>query len=160
MRFINHLFDWVFGGLCVVMTPFFVVAGIQSGILALGSSSWPEVPGTILTSHVVAHQGRGVSYSPEATYRYSVNSVSYESSRIWLSGFGNDQNWAERVAARYPVGASVSVFYRPSNPALAVLVPGITEHMLFYAGFILVVTTIGWWRFPGRKLLRRFRPFA
>ena len=56
-------------------------------------------------------------------YRYFVGSHQYEGDRPTFIRDGN-YYWAKSVVARYPVGRTVNVYYRPDDPSDSVLEPG------------------------------------
>lgn len=101
---------------------------ISALMRAAASRNWTSVEGRIDSSHVgrvVSSRGRRQStsnYKPEIKYTYSVTGNAYEGSHI---GFGVPilgwQSSAEQVVARYPTGATRTVYYDPQNPAQAVL---------------------------------------
>jgi len=96
---------------------------------ARASASWPSVEGRVISSEVTRSTDAdgAVSYSPEVTYSYTVENASYTNGRIKFgeNAYGN-RNKAEEIAANYPVGRTVTVYYEPEQPALSVLEPGVT----------------------------------
>jgi hypothetical protein len=111
---------------------------------ARASAGWPSVEGRILRSEVTrSTDGDGDdSYSPEVTYRYVVDGQSYESYTIKFgeNAYGN-RNTAEAIAARYPDGSRVTVYYDPADPERAVLEPGVSagSYIVFSIGAIFLV---------------------
>ena len=118
------------GGLGVVVGGWLVSEGVRS-------KSWPTVDGTVTESDVALGQrpagdrtNRWATYHPVVRYRYKVNDSSYTGKNITMAidllgwGEGAYRDDAVAVAARYPVGAVVTVHYKPSDPAIAVLEPG------------------------------------
>ncbi len=94
---------------------------------------WPATQGTILTSGVKTSEYwdsdtnlTTYTYSPAVTYTYTVMGQRYEGRHIWAQGApgSNSRRKAERIAARYPEGSQVTVYYNPENPADAVLEQG------------------------------------
>jgi hypothetical protein len=90
------------------------------------AQSWPATQGIVLSSSLKWRRdadGNDEQYS-EVIYRYEVNGVPYQS-QIVRAGeqymkvrvFGEDR----AVVARYPVGARVTVYFNPANPADAAL---------------------------------------
>jgi hypothetical protein len=47
---------------------------------------------------------------------------------------GSAEDWADDIAARYPVGKKVKVAYLPGEPETAVLEPGIHNESWFLPG--------------------------
>src|SRR5260221_10652432 len=82
-----NMFDSIFGaarnmgvlfavGLLGILTAVFLMRALASMRRAGASRAWPSIPGTILSSNVVAGRrpGRnGISYYPSVMYEYHVN---------------------------------------------------------------------------------------
>ncbi len=114
----------VIGGLGFV---FIVTNAVFLGILYFTQrkvnaiAKWPSVMGTVKKSTVeYRSSGDGGANYPVVHYSYQAGGQSYESHRISpggeVGGIG-----AGKVAAKYPVGAFVKVFYNPQNPSEAFL---------------------------------------
>lgn len=97
---------------------------------ARASASWPNVSGQI-TSSSVSHStdSEGAdSYTPSVAYRYTVNDQQYSGYQIKFGETSySSESKAELVVARYPAGATVPIYYNPSDPDTAVLEPGVTS---------------------------------
>ena len=88
---------------------------------------WPKTTGVILASSIQELRARyGFHYTPAVEYQYSVEGREYRGSRIRYGGpvVNGSHSDAQQQLQAYPPGAAVTVFYRPSRPADAVLVPG------------------------------------
>jgi hypothetical protein len=90
------------------------------------SQGWPTTLGQVIQNSVaesVATSDDGVtSYHPEITYSYKVHGQDYESSRIMIGAVpSGSQKSARDVTARFPPGASVTVYYNPSDPRESIL---------------------------------------
>ena len=86
-----------------------------------------KTTGVILASSIQELRARyGFHYTPAVEYQYSVEGREYRGSRIRYGGpaVNGSHSDAERLLQAYPPGAAVTVFYRPSRPEDAVLVPG------------------------------------
>ena len=117
---------------------------------------WPSVRGRVTGGAVVADgtfdDGSPVYY-PVISYRYVVAGNEYHGQRRSLIrvGFGGlNRGAAQRVLARYPVGAEVPVFHDPHDPSEAVLErtdPIAGPTFLFALGTTLVVAgpLLSWW---------------
>ena len=119
---------------------------------ARASETWPTADGMVTrsqVSHSTDAEG-GDSYQPQVTYKYSANNSSYENNTI---KFGENsyssRRKADEIAANYPVGKSVIVYYDSEKPDRSVLEPGVSAGSYIVIGigvfFILitmVVTTI------------------
>jgi hypothetical protein len=119
---------------------------------ARASASWPTAQGVILSSEVTLSTDAdgSDSYSPEVTYRYLALDSSYQNRTIKFgeNSYGNRRK-AQDIAARYPVGKSVTVYFDPESPARSVLEPGVSGGSylvlgigLFFMVLALVLTPI------------------
>ncbi len=122
------------GVACSVILPILILGGVgyflykrnqQSGAARQSAQSWPSTTGTVLMSSVQWGSGShsGSSY-PVVVYQYTVNGQSYQSQTIkageqYLNVRVMGQ--AQATVARYPIGANVTVYYNPANPAEPVL---------------------------------------
>ena len=88
------------------------------------SQSWPSTGGRIETSRlsVRGSAGRRGNYiRADITYSYQVGTDSYLGSRIGIAGTGSGLRTERALVSRYPVGATVPVYYRSDDPRQAVL---------------------------------------
>ena len=118
------------------------------------SAGWPQATGIVLRSEVVDQSDSdGNSYKPGVEYRYVVNGKEWIGKRVAFgldSGTGN-RPVAARYVQRFPVGATVNVFYRPDQPGTSVLVTGITRQtfvpVAFGLGFVFFAVWFRaiWW---------------
>jgi hypothetical protein len=128
------LFAGIAGAVCSVIIPILVIGGIgyflhrrnqQSMAYRQSTQTWLNTTGTILMSSVQSsHSGRSYSTYPVVVYSYAVNGQSYQSQRIKAGEqFLNARiaGQAQATVARYPIGASVTVYYNPANPAESAL---------------------------------------
>jgi hypothetical protein len=95
------------------------------------AAAWPQAGGRILASRVdtrydSSDDGTSVKQEPVLEYEFSVGGTKYRGTRISI---GEDTGGANLAATlvRYPVGATVMVFYDPKNPANCVLEPHMPE---------------------------------
>lgn len=122
------IFPLLFGFLGVL----FLVLGLVQRSKGQAVAKWPKVPGEVLAAGLKDHvstdedSGTTVSYEPVIQYRYQVAGQEFRSDRYRLGSKHTvmDQKRAAAVAARYPAGTRVDVFYNPQNPADAVLEAG------------------------------------
>jgi len=93
------------------------------------SMAWPTAPGKVVTATVRQDFQRGDDDSPDTTnytpviqYEYQVNGQLFKSNRLAFQerSYGTHKKAAE-VAAGFPPGAALNVFYDPAKPADAVL---------------------------------------
>jgi hypothetical protein len=99
---------------------------------------WPSVPGTVLTSNTIARRAKKlqseegeeepttqVLYHAEIKYTYTVGGREYTGEHLRLDSLEvSSEEHARKVTARYPQGASVTVYYNPADPSQALLEPG------------------------------------
>jgi hypothetical protein len=117
---------------CAASGCFLIRRGIQQRRKASAMADWPVVNGKVLASKVtetVDAQSDGpdiTRYIPVVTYAYEVDGKALQSDviRIGLNQFGRNLSEARRYVGRYPIGATVSVRYDPSNPSIAILEVG------------------------------------
>jgi len=116
---------------------------------ARASASWPTADG-IVTQSIVSRStdaDGADSYSPEITYSYKVDNTNFTNSTI---KFGENsyssRKKAEGIAAGYPIGKNVTVYYDPEKPDRAVLEPGVSAGSYIVIGigvfFILITLAI------------------
>lgn len=87
-------------------------------------NTFKPVPAVVLESkvqRVSGHRGSD-SFHPYVRYTYEVAGEQYEADRFFFLGIGyNDYAEAQNVVESYPPGASVTVYYDPTAPEVAVL---------------------------------------
>ena len=128
------LFLGLAGGLCAIVVPVLIIAALgiflyrrsqQSNAAKQAAQSWSSTMGTVLSSSVqTRHTARSHSIFPVIVYQYEVNGKTYQSQTIKAGDrFMNIRviGEAEATVARYPIGASVMVYYNPANPAESAL---------------------------------------
>lgn len=138
------LFEWIIasltllltmgGAACTVILPILILGGLgfflyrrnqQSNAYRQSAQSWPGTSGTVLMSSVQSKRtGRSHSTYPVVVYQYQVNGRDYQGQTIKAG----EQFLNVRVAgqtqatvARYPIGAKVTVYFNPQNPAESAL---------------------------------------
>ncbi len=89
------------------------------------AENWKMTFGEIVESglRAVKKRRKGGTYVPNVVYQYEVGGEDYRNNRIHF-GFNPPTSvlpWVEAVAAPYPVGKRVNVYYDPQNPAHSVL---------------------------------------
>ncbi|MDP2975717.1 MAG: DUF3592 domain-containing protein [Anaerolineales bacterium] len=88
------------------------------------------------------------SYSPAVKFTYRVAEQEYTGNKItfgFIQGYGNYKK-AQAALAHYPLGAQVTVYYNPANPADAVLerkAGGSTISLVLGIVFILISMCLG-----------------
>jgi hypothetical protein len=118
----------------IVIPIFFLVGlylvgyGLNQLSLGIKSWNWPYVSGTIVRSRLVASKGSegDVTYHSDIKYQYWVYGRSFTSTKICFGdGSGGSREAVERMVEKFDVGKSVSVYFYPINPRIAVLEQGL-----------------------------------
>ena len=103
-----------------------IVANFRNHYKAQRAIGWPGVTGKVLESFVNKEDGM---YKPEIRYEYRAYGE-YHIADCWRLG-ATASSWgkasSKRAVAKYPAGASVTVFFNPERPREAVLEPGQTD---------------------------------
>jgi len=126
---------------CCVAGVIFLVLGLV-GFLAMQTAQsyadrvaqWPSVNGKIVTSYTskvtsAYKYGFRTTVFADIEYAYSVNGENYQGEhlRVLPMLHMKSDGTPEELVARYPVGRSVQVYYDPSDPSAAVLIPTIGD---------------------------------
>lgn len=142
----NDLFPWLVGGgtfltvvtvvisvCCSIVLPLGLVGGLgyyiykrsqQAKVVQQAAQNWLTTQGQIVLSRVEVSGGETTTVSPHIAYQYQVGAQMYQSEVIRAgSQFFNvtSSRQAYDTTDRYPVGATVTVYYNPANPADACL---------------------------------------
>jgi len=118
---------WMFGLVFLVLGVIFLIVGLVATKRAKAAQSWPSMPGTVVRSEVVRHESTdedgssSVSYEPVVEYEYSVMGQPFTARRIAFGANTFHYKKAAEIAARYPAGGRVNVYYNPDKPKDAVL---------------------------------------
>jgi hypothetical protein len=138
---------------CVVLVASAIGVGVsvvRSVIDARASVNWPTVTGAIVRS--------SVDESPDPTHKtYEANiEYSYVADGRGRTGrnvqFGalkyKKREDAERFASKYPLGSTVTVYYKPSDPDTALLQPGVrpAEYLMLLIPPVMLVIAVGLWK--------------
>ena len=113
---------------------------------ASASETWPAVMGRVSRSEVIVEEdrdGEGATwYNPTVAYSYEVAGETLEGSRIRFANMRRgSRKKADEIAARYRVGAPVTVRYNPEKRGEAVLEtakPGPLYLVLAMGGLVFV----------------------
>src|SRR5215211_4993315 len=115
-------------------------------------SQWPSTMGTVNTSYLERRHSSdsGSTDYPVVQYSYQVGGQAYQGMKV-APGPEVGGTGASKVAARYPAGAQVMVFYNPQNPSDAVLETKAPAQWLMWLLLIIFdcslcgVIPIIWW---------------
>lgn len=140
----------VYGSIFAVVG-YFIVAHMAMAPYHLGQASklWPTVQGKIIHSAVVSDtssQGK-TSYSADIQFTYRVGGRDYQSSQVGIepgpgASSSSDPSGARQTVARYPVGNTVTVYYKSDKPLLGVLQTGVstmTWVLIGIGGFFIFI---------------------
>ncbi len=113
----------LFGAMCVAIILVIVVSKLWE---ARRAAAWPQTAGRIVKSTIEARRHRSageataVTNVPVVEYEFAVAGTTYRGTRI---GIGEDSGGAntDTTLARYPVAATVMVYYDPADPTDCVL---------------------------------------
>ncbi len=102
--------------------------------LAARSKFWPTTQGTVVSSRVARYLDSETAgkywYGPKITYRYQVDGREYENNLLSFKEapvHTPDRQYAKSIAAKYPRGSKVTVYYKPDSPSYAALEPGLGD---------------------------------
>jgi hypothetical protein len=107
------------------------------------AAGWPTAPGVITASGIetVAVPGRQIRYVPAVAiaYTYDVAGQPFTGTAVGrdTAPIAEGTAEADRLLAAYPVGAPVTLFVNPANPAEAYLEPAAPDN-LFRPGLLLL----------------------
>ncbi|USO00160.1 MAG: DUF3592 domain-containing protein [Phycisphaeraceae bacterium] len=141
----------------------FIVFMVGSAMKQVHAESYPTVEGQVTAARIdESSDGEGgTTYQPAITYTYRVAGTPFENDRVRYGQVGSsDRRDSKKVLDRFPVGATVDVYFNPDNPADSVLTPGVQGvdlfSLLFLTPFILVA--VGLWTGIGYSVKERIRP--
>ena len=105
-----------------------IAFALRLHVVASGAQEWSATRGVVVESYIrktgagnAGEAGDTDTYSPVVRYEYRVGSDPYASSKI---GFGDlFYNWysAKSRVQAFPKGSSVTVYFDPEDPSIAVL---------------------------------------
>jgi hypothetical protein len=127
-----------FGGLVLLV-------GLNEMFKANATRQWPTTTGTVVTSTIgTVKSVRTFFWIPVISFRYQIGTQAYTSSRYSAStqtGFFIRRS-VERILAHHPPGCHVIISYQPTDPANAILAPGIGPVFSSAMRFVLLATVI------------------
>lgn len=140
---------WVFGLVFLVIGVIFLLVGLIAAKRAKAAQSWPSLPGTVVRSEVVRHDSTdedgmsSTTYEPVVEYEYAVMGQPFTGKRIAFGANRFAYKQAAEIAARYPAGGRVNVYYNPDKPKDAVLETVASGSKLFIIlGAVLLAATV------------------
>ena len=122
------------------------------------SKNWMTTPGKVLFSDVDVQYSTNADdepvkmYQAKVVYEYDVFGMHYEKDRIAFNTGMRSSNYRKHaaVAAAYPAGNSVTVFYNPDDPDDAVLETKVQSPtssiiialVMIAIGLVIIITTL------------------
>jgi len=140
-------------GVLVAGGLYFLYLGLRNVWMAVASRDWPAVRGVVKESRVDQSDSRDSEtgtvtrmHSARVRVSYSAGGRQYETGTIFFGQTEGsaDSSEAELLRMRYPEGLAVKVYYRPGNPAVAALKPGLFADALWLpgAGFVFLLAGV------------------
>jgi len=127
----------------VVIGLFVFCIGISKFVVTPSHKNWKTTTGKVIFLSIREHSVSNiwswtVSLATEVIFEYEVGSKSYVSDNVPLSlrGFP-DRNAAERFLRNFEIGESISVYYNPLKPQMAVYILEDSKSMLANLGIVL-----------------------
>lgn len=134
-------------GICLFVVANLVYALFKARRQVAAGKLWVRTTGKITMSKVSrpASPGKGdeTATTVDVHYQYRVDDKDFEGNRIKFGGHGGMSALAaDEIVARYPLGATVNVYYAPKALGQAVLEPGNKSNVAGLVVFLIVFTTI------------------
>ena len=133
---------------------------IRPMLRTVEAQTWPEVPCTIVESHVEeSSDSDGTTYKVAVTFNYVYEGRELTSSRYDFTDFySSGYEGKAQVVARYPAGSRTVAYVNPSDPSMAVLVRnfslryllGLFGLLFFLPGLFVLVWAINSRRQPAK----------
>jgi Protein of unknown function (DUF3592) len=138
---------------------------VHSTFQQIESSDFKSVTGKVTQSEVRTHHSskHGTSYSAHVAYRYTVDAQTYTSDKLRFLAASSSSADAASIVNAHPVGAAVTVYYNPAQPAESLLAPGVIGADLMIVLFLTPFNAVmfGFWIWIGGWLRERlFHPVA
>lgn len=103
------------------------------------TKKWPVTTGIVTVSEIAG----AIKYYPSVSFSYNIDKVDYTSTRISQINFtSKKKSVVEKTLKKYPVGSEVKVYYNGSNPAEALLEPGINTGNIMLLGFGILLLAV------------------
>ena len=141
MNIVEQFSPRLIGGFLAMLGAWVVAMLVRSLRLGRASLQWPHTQGTVTNSLVkreLSGPGGGYSYVPLITYTYEVDGAAYEGNTFTYRGINAKKKIATKIVEGLPKGQLVDVYYDPSEPSRAVLLPGASTSS-YVIGFAIAV---------------------
>jgi hypothetical protein len=131
LTFGEMLVPVIIAGGGILLFAILMLVAIAAWMKAAAARRWPTVPGRVIESRVedVRRSDGGHIVYARIAYEYALGARVYRSNVVTFgqqqlkSGTEAARRKAEAIVARYPLGSTIVVRHRPSDPADAVLEP-------------------------------------
>ena len=165
----GRLYSFILGVIYLAVGIAFLLADIRQDVwLGVTSYFWESTEGTIQNSRVMKTQASpGESpYSHDFQYVFQVSEKKYCGYRCPDSEFRDvpadrekDRENIQIIVDKYPVGASLTVYYHPKNPEYNTLTPGLrlSPFLRMLGSIFVILIGLFWIRFP---FTRKHQPEA
>ncbi|MBN1313678.1 MAG: DUF3592 domain-containing protein [Anaerolineae bacterium] len=113
---------------------------------AYESKSWPTVQGQVISSELRESRNSDNErmYSADVLYTYNVNGEQYENTMItMMDGTTSMRNSVQKTVSKYRTGTTVTVYYKPDDPAYAILEPGFSLGVIILGSFMVCFPLVG-----------------
>jgi hypothetical protein len=129
---------------------FLTAMGILSTISGSQQKKWPTSAGQVCSTHIqekheevisAERERARVGYIPVIEYKYTVDGKDHDSTTRSSIDKQYSRLIAQKIIDRYPIGKSITVYYKPGNPDESVLEPGAgLSGLIFILGGLVVLT--------------------
>jgi hypothetical protein len=129
----------------VGLGPAFLISMREELVDGIASLNWPTASATVVSANIAAEvQGKDRknvrSYMPEVVYEYQVDGIQYSASRFRFEPIkSEDVNEIGRLIQPYVEKPQLQVHYKPSDPAVSVIVPGLSGFRTIFVVLLVVV---------------------
>jgi hypothetical protein len=138
----NKLLDSIAWIMLITLGVFIFITGIVTRKEAIDSKNWPKVEATLLSTTVKSNSGEsgGKTYAPDIRCKFTVGGSEYKGTEYDLSASYGSKNKAEDKINLIKQMKPLFLHYKPSNPEINVINPGI--HFTHYIRIIIGIVTV------------------
>ncbi len=139
--------------LMIVFGAMAVYLGVKDFLFSQASQKWPSTSGRVISSNIKRSAGSSGSrvntptYSSDVRYAFTIDGQVFKNNRISFGEYGSsDETHAQGIVRRYPVGKTVTVYYKQDDPSESVLElggPGLGIALKLLVGPVFVIIGIG-----------------
>jgi len=145
----NLYWNLALGLFFVGLGPAFLMWMREELVGGMTSANWPLANATVVSANVATdlkrEDGKQIRvYSPEVTYEYEVDGKQYSASRFRFAPIKSEDS-AEigRLIQPFAENPRFQVHYKPSDPAVSVIVPGMSGGRTLFVIFMVVISLGG-----------------